>query len=65
VQLYGDLRRAHPRLFAELGRHRRASPMPWRRKLLYPVVYGRRPRTQVELRVKRWLDEHRLWTMRR
>ena len=65
VELYRDLRAAHPRLFAQLGEHRRRSPMPWRRKLLYPVVYGGRPRTQAELRVKRWLDEHRLWTLRR
>lgn len=63
--MYRDLRRAHPQLFAELGRHRRASPMPWWRKALYPVVYGGRPRTQAELHVKRWLDEHHLWTLRR
>jgi len=43
VELYGNLRSAHPRLFAELGQHRRRSSMPWRRKLLYPVVYGGRP----------------------
>jgi glycosyltransferase involved in cell wall biosynthesis len=65
VEAYRDLRNAHPRLFAELREHRRRSPMPWRRKLLYPVVYGGRPRTRAELRVKRWLDEHRLWTLRR
>ena len=65
VDLYRNLRDAHPRLFAELREHRRRSPMPWRRKLLYPVVYGGRPRTQAELAVKRWLDEHRLWTLRR
>lgn len=65
VALYREMRRAHPRLFAELPRHRRVSPMPWRRKLLYPVVYGGRPRTRFELRVKRWLDDRRLWTLRR
>lgn len=62
---YRELRRAHPRLFADLARHRRRSPMPWRRKLLYPIVYGGRRRTQAELHVKRWLDRHRLWTLRR
>lgn len=62
---YLELRRSHPRLFAEIRRHRRASPMPWRRKLLYPFVYGSRPRTRVERHVKRWLDEHRVWTLRR
>lgn len=65
VALYRDLRRAHPRLFADRRRHRRASPMPMRRKLLYPVVYGGRPRTQAELQVKRWLDDRGLWTLRR
>lgn len=65
VALYLQMRRAHPRLFADLPRHRRASPMPWRRKLLYPVVYGGRRRTRIELRVKRWLDDRRLWTLRR
>jgi glycosyltransferase involved in cell wall biosynthesis len=65
VEAYRDLREAHPRLFAELREHRRRSPMPWRRKLLYPVVYGGRRRTRAEVRVKRWLDEHRLWTLRR
>lgn len=62
---YRALRLGHPRLFADITRHRRASPMPWRRKVLYPFVYGGRPRTQAELRLKRWLDRHRLWTLRR
>ena len=62
---YRNLRAAHPRLFAQLRRHRRASPMGWGRKLLYPFVYGGRPRTMAELHVKRWLDDHRLWTLRR
>jgi hypothetical protein len=39
--------------------------MPWRRKLLYPVVYGGRQRTRVELHLKKWLDEHHVWTLRR
>jgi glycosyltransferase involved in cell wall biosynthesis len=65
VEAYGAIRRAHPALFADLRSHRRASPMPWRRKLLYPVVYGARPRTQAEAHVKRWLDDHRLWTLQR
>jgi glycosyltransferase involved in cell wall biosynthesis len=65
VELYRDLRASHAGLFNEIGRHRRASPMAWRRKLLYPLVYGGRPRTTVELRVKRWLDDHHVWTLRR
>ncbi len=65
VELYRDLRAAHPRLFGDLRHHFRASPMPLRRKLLYPIVYGGRPRTRVELRVKRWLDDQGLWTLRR
>jgi len=65
VALYRDLRAAHPRLFAELPGHLRASPMPWRRKLLYPIVYGGRRGTRAELAVKAWLDERQLWTLRR
>jgi peptidoglycan/xylan/chitin deacetylase (PgdA/CDA1 family)/glycosyltransferase involved in cell wall biosynthesis len=42
-KLYAELRRTHPRLFAEIRRHRRASDLPWHRKLLLPVLYGRRP----------------------
>ena len=62
---YRELRRAHPQLFVDLAAHRRRSSMAWRRKLLYPIVYGGRRRTQTELHVKRWLDRHRLWTLRR
>jgi glycosyltransferase involved in cell wall biosynthesis len=64
-ELYRDMRRAHPRLFADLARHRRASPMSRRRKVLYPFVYGGRRGTRAELRVKKWLDDHHLWTLRR
>ena len=45
AELYRDLRDAHPRLFAACASTAARSPMPWRRKLLYPVVYGGRPRT--------------------
>ncbi|HEX8105975.1 MAG TPA: glycosyltransferase family A protein [Solirubrobacteraceae bacterium] len=61
---YLELRSAHPRLFAEIRRHRRASPMPLHRKLLYPYVYGARPRTKWERHVKQWLDDHGVWTLR-
>lgn len=63
-EAYGEMRSRHPRLFADLPRHRRASPMPWRRKLLYPVVYGGRRRSPLERKLKAWLDDHHLWTLR-
>jgi glycosyltransferase involved in cell wall biosynthesis len=63
-RLYRTLRRLHPRLFSQLPDHRRASPLPPSRKLLYPLVYGRRPRFGFERSVRVWLDRHGLWTRR-
>ncbi|MFY9579546.1 MAG: glycosyltransferase family A protein [Gaiellaceae bacterium] len=62
---YLRLRDLHPRLFADISRHRGESDLSLRRKLLYPVVYGGRPRFGFEQRLKGWLDEHRIWTLRR
>jgi glycosyltransferase involved in cell wall biosynthesis len=59
---YAGMRRAHPRLFADLNEHRRASELPLRRKLLYPVLYGARPRVPLERRLKPWFDRLGLWT---
>ena len=42
-KLYAELRRTHPRLFAEIGRHRRHSTLSPLKKLAYPVVFGARP----------------------
>jgi Glycosyl transferase family 2 len=63
--LYRVLRREHPRLFGQIARHRRESSLSPLRRLLYPLVYGGRPRFSVERRVKAWLDRRRLWTLRR
>jgi len=63
--LYRELQRTHPRLFSELGRHRRESDLGTLRKLAYPVVYGGRRRLVVERRVKALLDRVGIWTLRR
>jgi glycosyltransferase involved in cell wall biosynthesis len=62
--LFRALREAHPRLFAELAAHRRASKLSPLRKLLYPVLYGGRRRFRFERRVKAWLDRVGIWTLR-
>jgi glycosyltransferase involved in cell wall biosynthesis len=63
--LYRTLKERHPRLFAAIGEHRRASDMSPLRKLLYPVVYGGRPRFRAERHLKALLDRSRVWTLRR
>lgn len=63
--LYRRLKHDHPQLFAGLSRHRRSSEMPLRRKLLYPIVYGARPRLPFEPRLKRMLDRRGIWTLSR
>ena len=65
VELYRQLRGAHPRLFSSLGVHRRESDLPAIRKLLYPAVYGGRRRFGFEVRVKKILDRLGVWTLRR
>jgi glycosyltransferase involved in cell wall biosynthesis len=64
-RLYRRLRHDHPGVFREIGRHRRASDLPLHRKLLYPIVYGSRPRFAFEGHVKGWLDRWGIWTLRR
>lgn len=64
--LYRSLRRAHPSLYRELRAHWRACDLPVRRKALYPLVYGPRPRLhRLERAVRFWLDRRGLWTLRR
>lgn len=63
--LYRRLRRDHPGVYGHLGSYRRASDLAPHRKLLYPAVYGARPRFTFEHHVKRWLDRVGLWTLRR
>jgi glycosyltransferase involved in cell wall biosynthesis len=64
-EIYGELKRRHPGLFAHIGEHRAASNMSSLRKALYPVVYGGRPRWRWETRVKAALDRAGVWTLRR
>lgn len=63
--LYRRIREDHPAVFNDIARHRRQSDLPRHRKLLYPVVYGARPRFAFEPRLKRMLDRLGIWTMRR
>jgi glycosyltransferase involved in cell wall biosynthesis len=59
------IRASHPGIYGDLASHRRASNLALHRKLLYPIVYGARPRFAFERPIKRWLDRHRVWTLRR
>jgi hypothetical protein len=63
--LYQLIRRDHPGVYGDIGRHRRASDLALHRKLLYPIVYGSRPRFGLERHAKRWLDRLGIWTLRR
>jgi len=65
--IYKDIKRAHPQLFAQLAQHRKSSDLSASRKLLYPLVYGRRPRwlPRFERRVKLFLDRLGVWTLKR
>lgn len=64
-EMYRALRRAHPGFFESLGEHRRRSDLGRVRKLLYPLVYGGRPRLPFERSVKLSLDRLGVWTLRR
>lgn len=61
--LYAELRRTHPRLFAEIRRHRRLSALSWPSRLLYPLVYGARP--PMGIRSTAWAIADRLKRPRR
>lgn len=54
--LYETLRRTHPRLFAELGEHRRRSALSWPRRLLYPVLYGSRQPSGINRSLRTAID---------
>ena len=63
--LYSALRSRHARFFQRVPEFRRASQMSPVRKLLYPAVYGARPRWSVEARPKAFLDRLGIWTLTR
>ena len=56
ARAYRLLRTLHPALFDNLREHRRRSPLSPARKLLYPLLYGWRPRFGFEQRLRFWLD---------
>ena len=64
-RIYRGLKAAHPQLFAARRAHRRASDLPRHRKLLYPFVYGARPRLPFEQKLRFVLDRTGIWTLRR
>jgi glycosyltransferase involved in cell wall biosynthesis len=63
-RVYDELRRLHPDLFEKVRTNRRNSDLSRMRKLLYPIVYGRRRRRWFERRVRVWLDRRGVWTQR-
>lgn len=63
--LYRALRDKHPRLFGQIRRHRAETDLPLHRRLLYPIVYGSRPRLDAERPIKNLLDRLSLWTLQR
>ncbi|WP_028058895.1 glycosyltransferase family 2 protein [Candidatus Solirubrobacter pratensis] len=62
--LYAALRAGHPRLFAELAAHRRASTLPALRRLAYPVLLGDRRLLRGAHLVKPLLDRAGIGTRR-
>ena len=65
AELYRALRAAHPRLFADLPAHRKASTLPPLRRLAYPVVLGDRKLLRGARVVKPLLDRAGFGTRRR
>ena len=63
--LYQALRARHPALFEDIRRHRAETDLPMHRRMLYPIVYGSRPRLNAEKPIKRLLDRLSLWTLQR
>lgn len=64
-ELFRRLRQLHPGVYGRIAEHHRISDLSLLRKLLYPIVYGSRPRFSFEPRVKSWLDRLGVWTLRR
>lgn len=53
---YRRLKQRHPDLFSRIGEHRRRSDLSRLHKLLYPVVFGDRPRLRAEYWLKAALE---------
>jgi glycosyltransferase involved in cell wall biosynthesis len=54
-ELYRSLKSLHPAIYGSLPQLRRASDLGPVAKLLYPVVFGGRPRSRYERAVKFWV----------
>jgi glycosyltransferase involved in cell wall biosynthesis len=54
--VFRDVREHHPWIFENVRAHRRLSDLSLRRKLLYPLLYGGRPRLPFEPQLRYWLD---------
>jgi hypothetical protein len=65
AELYRALRESHPRLFADLPAHRRASTLPRLRRLAYPVLLGDRRLLRGARVVKPLLDRAGFGTRRK
>jgi len=61
-RLYLGLRDRHPELFGGLREHRRETDLSRLRRVLYPIVYGARPRLSIEQWIKNQLDRFGIWT---
>jgi len=57
-RLYAELKRTHPRLFAEIGQHRRRSTLSQPLRMAYPLLFGGRP--PLGLRTRSWALAARL-----
>jgi glycosyltransferase involved in cell wall biosynthesis len=53
---YRDMLRRHPELLRDVRRNRRSTDVPLGRQLLYPLLYGPRPRFGFERRLRFRLD---------
>jgi glycosyltransferase involved in cell wall biosynthesis len=51
-----DVHEHHPELLRDLRRNRRMTDLSLKRQLLYPLLYGPRPRFRVERKVRFWLE---------
>ena len=60
-EIYSHMRRSNSALFARKRELRAASDMSAKRKLLYPLIYGGRPRFKFEPQVKEALEKVGVW----
>jgi glycosyltransferase involved in cell wall biosynthesis len=61
TSIYRYLRDTHPELFARRSELKSESDLPEAKKLLYPIVYGRRRRLAFEPAIKETLERVGVW----